>query len=103
VPTLARFDNSEQAAYITFDKGLAALGSFNASTFTIHQPSRWYQTGIVTLAGGVGSNQVRVPGISPTVIAGPASIDYSDSLATLVGVNGLPVHSFAGFPCPPTP
>jgi hypothetical protein len=100
VPTEAVFDNSETAAYITFDRDIAPpeAGSWNASTFTLHQAPRWHETGVVSLAA---PNRVRITGINPHIVAGSALIDYHAGLGTLVGENGLPVASFTGFPCPP--
>ena len=97
------FDNSETAAYITFDQNLNPPGSSNTTTFTLHTVPRRYQAGAVTIPGGPGTNVIRVAGINMVVVGGAGVIDYDASLSTLVGTNGLPVASFTGFPCPAQP
>jgi hypothetical protein len=75
-------------------------GSWNNSTFTIHQASRWYETGVVSRPS---ANVIRVTGVSPHTLAGSARVDYHAGMGTLVGANGLPVATFTGLPCPPVP
>ena len=101
-PVSAVFDNSETAAYITFDQNLNPPGSSNTTTFTLHTVPRRYQAGAVTLPGP-SQNVIRVAGINMVVVAGGGTIDYSNALNTLVGTNGLSVASFTGLPCPAQP
>lgn len=102
VPLIAVFDISELAAFITFDQDVQppSNGSWNTGTFTIHQPTRWYQAGIVTRPS---ANVIRVTAINFQSAPGSAVIDYDDALSTIVGANGVPVASFTGFPCPSQP
>ena len=104
VPVSAVFDNSDVAAYVTFDQDLQVPlgggGTWNNGTFTMHQASRWYETGVVSLSA---PNVIKITAINAHIVAGSSVIDYTNALHTLVGVNGLFVASFTGFPCPAVP
>lgn len=97
VPLEAWFDEGDEAAFILFDAALDALGAFDASTFTIHRAGQRYETGDVSF---IDDTTVRVAGVNPVAVAGEETIDYDAVQETLVGAEGGPVASFAGFPCP---
>lgn len=99
---MAVFDNSDVAAYIAFDQPMSPPlgGSWNNGTFTIHQASRWYETGVVSLSA---PTVIKITAVNTHLLAGSTLIDYTNALHTLVGTNGLFVASFTGFPCPAVP
>ena len=97
VPLEAWFDEADEAAYILFDKELENPGVFDASTFTIHRSDRRYETGDVS---PVDATILKITGADAVEEEGAEVIDYDAALGTLIGTNGLPVASFAGFPCP---
>ncbi len=99
----AFFDVSDNAATIIFDSDVNApiLGNWNSGTFTIHQNSRWYETGAAV--SRPSPNRIVITAGVSHVVAGNAVIDYDAAMLTIVGQNGIPVASFTGFPCPPVP
>ncbi len=96
----AVFDQSEQAAFITFNRELGPPGLWNASTFTVHYSGARWETGDVRLDT---PTIVRVAAVDPSISPGDETIDYDDALSTLVGTNGIAVKSFTGLPCTPVP
>jgi hypothetical protein len=95
VPILAQYLTGEGATLVQFDQPLATPGGLNLVTFKTTVPPDVFRATTITLVAPDTVKLTNTPngaeGLEPV-------LDYSASLHTIKGANGLDAPSFFGFP-----